>query len=131
MLNRDAILKAQDLRRELVAVPEWGGEVYVRSFTALEREEVEMRSMAMVDIATGSIKDARQMAGLKAWIVARTVVDSDGRRIFTDADMDGLQGKAAAVISRLADKATELSRLSVEDAEKNSVSSQSDNSGTN
>jgi len=130
MLNRDAILKAQDLRRELVDVPEWGGEVYVRSFTALEREEVEMRSMQMVDIATGQIKDARQMAGLKAWIVSRTVVDSDGRRIFTDADTDGLQGKAAEVIGRLADKATELSRLSVEDAEKNFGSRQSDNSGT-
>ena len=130
MLNRDAILKAQDLRRELVDVPEWGGEVYVRSFTALEREEVEMRSMQMVDIATGSIKDARQMAGLKAWIVARTVVDSDGQRIFSDADMDGLQGKNAGVISRLADVASRLSELGVEEAEKNSGSRQNDNSGT-
>lgn len=130
MLNRDAILKAQDLRRELVDVPEWGGEVYVRGFTALEKEEVEMRSMQMVDIATGQIKDARQMAGLKAWIVARCVVDSDGVRIFTDADMDGLQGKNAEVISRLADVAGRLSALGVEEAEKNSVSRQNGNSGT-
>lgn len=130
MLNRDQILKAQDLRRELVSVPEWGGDVYVRSFTALEREEVEMRSMQMVDVATGQIKDARQMAGLKAWIVSRCVVDSDGRRILTDGDVDGLQGKAAQVIGRLADVASRLSALSVEDAEKNSGSRQSDNSGT-
>ena len=69
MLNRDAILKAQDLKREIVDVPEWGGEVYVRGFTALEKEEVEIRSMSMVDIATGQIRDARQLAGLKAWMV--------------------------------------------------------------
>lgn len=133
MLSRDAILKAQDLRRELMDVPEWGGELYVRGFTALEKEEVEMRSMQMVDIATGQIKDARQMAGLKAWIVARCTVDSDGTRIFTDADMDGLQGKNAEVISRLADVAGRLSKLSVDDveeAEKNSVSRQNGNSGT-
>lgn len=119
MLNRDAILSAQDLRRELVTVPEWGGDVYVRGFTAAEREEVEMRSMQMVDVATGQIKDARQMAGLKAWIVARCVVDSDNVRIFSDSDIEALQGKNAEVIGRLADKAGELSSLDVEEAEKN------------
>lgn len=127
------ILKVQDIQRELVDVAEWGGEVYVRGFTALEKEEVEIRSMQMVDIATGQIKDARQMAGLKSWIVARCVVDSDGKRIFTDSDVDGLAGKNAGVIGRLADVASRLSNLGgdVDDAEKNSVSSQSDNSGTN
>ncbi len=131
MLSREKILTAQDLKREIVDVPEWGGEVYVRGFTALEKEEVEMRSMAMVDIATGQIRDARQLAGLKAWIVARCTVDSDGVRIFSDADMDGLQGKNAEVISRLADVAGRLSSLGVEEAEKNSVSRQNGNSGTN
>ncbi len=132
MLNRDAILKAQDLKREIVDVPEWGGEVYVRGFTALEKEEVEIRSMSMVDVATGQIRDARQLAGLKAWIVARCVVDSDGVRIFLDADMDGLQGKNAEVIARLADTAGRLSALGadVEQAEKNFVSRQNGNFGT-
>lgn len=118
MLSRDQILTVQDLRRELVEVPEWNGEVYVRGFTALEREEVEMRSMAMIDIATGTIKDARQMAGLKAWIVARTVVDSDGGRIFSDTDIDGLQGKNALVINRLADITSRLSSLDPGETEK-------------
>lgn len=130
MLSRETILAAQDLRRELVDVPEWGGEVYVRGFTALEKEEVEIRSMQMVDIASGQIRDARQLAGLKAWIVARCVVDSDGRRVFTDADMDGLQGKNAEVISRLADVAGRLSHLDVEETEKNFESRQNGNSGT-
>lgn len=132
MLSRDTILKAQDLKREIVDVPEWGGEVYVRGFTALEKEEVEIRSMSMVDITTGEIRDARQLAGLKAWIVARCVVDSDGVRVFTDGDMDGLQGKNAEVIARLADTAGRLSALGadVEQAEKNSVSRQNGNSGT-
>lgn len=118
MLSRNQILTVQDLRRELVVVPEWDGTVYVRGFTALEREEVEMRSMAMIDIATGTIKDARQMAGLKAWIVARTVVDSDGQRVFSDADIDGLQGKNALVINRLADITGRLSSLDVGETEK-------------
>lgn len=130
MLSRETILSAQDIHREIVTVPEWGGDVYVRGFTALEKEEVEIRSMQMVDIATGQIRDARQLAGLKAWIVARCVVDSDGRRIFSDADIDGLQGKNAEVIGHLADVAGRLSRLDVEQAEKNSGSRQNGYSGT-
>lgn len=133
MLNREMILKAQDLGRELVNVPEWGGEVYVRGFTAWEKEEVEMRSLAMVDVATGQIKDASQMAGLRVWIVARCVVDSDGNRIFTDADMEALQEKNEDAIRRLAEMPAEMSKIknkTVEEAEKNSVSRQNGNSGT-
>ena len=42
-LDRDAIL-AQPvvLPRELVDVPEWGGDVWVRMLTASERDQLEM-----------------------------------------------------------------------------------------
>ena len=127
------MLQARSMRRLLVEIPEWDGEVYVREFTSVEKEEVAIRGMEIVDVATGTIKDARKMAGLKVWIVSRTVVDSDGLRIFEDGDTEALAEKSARVIERLADVATDLSNAvdDVEEAEKNSVSSQSDNSGTN
>ena len=40
-LNREAILAAEDLPRELVEVPEWGGAVYVRALTGAERDQFE------------------------------------------------------------------------------------------
>jgi len=127
------MLQARSMRRLLVEIPEWDGEVYVREFTSVEKEEVAIRGMEIVDVATGTIKDARKMAGLKVWIVSRTVVDSDGNRIFEDGDTEALAEKSARVIERLADVATDLSNAvdDVEEAEKNSVSSQSDNSGSN
>lgn len=133
MLSRNKMLQARNMRRLLVGIPEWGGEVYVREFTSVEKEEVAIRGMEIVDVATGTIKDARKMAGLKVWIVSRTVVDSDGDRIFEDGDTEALAEKSARVIERLADVATDLSNAvdDVEEAEKNSVSSQSDNSGSN
>jgi hypothetical protein len=40
-LTRDSILNAKDLKKELVKVPEWGGEVYVRCMTGSERDAFE------------------------------------------------------------------------------------------
>ncbi len=34
ILSKEAILSADDLPREIVSVPEWGGQVYVRTMTA-------------------------------------------------------------------------------------------------
>lgn len=133
MLSKDAILRAQDIGRELVEVPEWGGSVYVRGFTASEKAEFEMRGMEIVDVTTGMLKDPRQMTGLRAWIVARTVVDSDGKRLFADDDIESIGEKNAAIIERLQDVAIRLSGMGrdVEELEKNSGSSQSADSGTN
>ena len=41
ILNKAAILAAEDLKTETVAVPEWGGEVRVRTLTGTERDAFE------------------------------------------------------------------------------------------
>ena len=41
MLTKEAILAADDLPREKVDVPEWGGEVYVRALTGAQMQPVE------------------------------------------------------------------------------------------
>jgi len=132
MLSREKLLRPDAKRRVLVVIPEWGGEVYVREFTMEEKEEVAIRSLEIVDSATGNIAHPRKMSGLKSWIVARTVIDSDGKRLFDDGDMELLAEKSSRVIERLADTATELSdaNSSVEEAEKKFGSSQSKDSGT-
>jgi hypothetical protein len=38
ILNREAILGAVDLKKELVKVPEWGGEVYISMMTGEARD---------------------------------------------------------------------------------------------
>ena len=41
MLNREAILSSVDLPKELVSVPEWGGDLYVRTLNGTERDAFE------------------------------------------------------------------------------------------
>ena len=38
ILSKDAILAADDLPRETVHVPEWGGDVYVRTMSGTDRD---------------------------------------------------------------------------------------------
>lgn len=122
-LNREAILAAEDLPRELVEVPEWGGAVYVRALTGAERDQFE------ASIVEQRGRDMRMnMRNIRAKLVALTVVDEDGQRIFTDDDVAALGGKSAAALDRLFAVAQRLSGLSKEDVEelaKNSESVQS------
>lgn len=123
VLNREAILAAEDLPRELVEVPEWGGAVYVRALTGAERDQFE------ASIVEQRGRDVRMnMRNIRAKLVALTVVDEDGQRIFTDDDVAALGGKSAAALDRLFAVAQRLSGLSKEDVEelaKNSESGQS------
>ena len=41
VLTREQILKADDMTTERVPVPEWGGEVLVKSLTGRQRDEFE------------------------------------------------------------------------------------------
>lgn len=116
ILKREQILSADDLKRESVSVPEWGGEVLVRTMTGAERDAFEA--------AIGGGK-ARQVntANIRARLVALTVVDEAGARLFADGDMEALGRKSAAALDRCFSVAMRLNGLSakdVEELEKNS-----------
>lgn len=125
VLTRDAILQTQDIKRELVHVPEWGGDVYVQMMTARDREAFEQ------DIQADD--DNPGMDNVRAKMVARTVTDESGNRLFTEADVETLGGKSAAALGRLFDVAIRINAVSkadVEDLAKNSSTGQSDSSST-
>ena len=113
LLGRDAILATDDLPRELVAVPEWGGEVYVRCMTAAERDDWEA-SVVQLD----GTKTTANLANLRAKLVARTVCDEAGARLFSDADVSVLGAKSAAAMDRLYSVAARLSKISKSDEEE-------------
>ena len=46
ILSKDAILAADDLPRETVHVPEWGGDVYVRTMSGTDRDAFETSLIA-------------------------------------------------------------------------------------
>ena len=110
LLTRDLILAAEDLPREKVEVPEWGGEVWVRAMTAAERDRLEE---AVLD---------GKAASVRALVAAMCMVDERGERLFGDQDVEALARKNAQALDRVFQVARRLSRMresDVEDAEKN------------
>jgi len=116
MLTRDQILSADDLKRETVAVPEWGGDVIVRTMTGTERDAFEASLQ-------GGKGGKLNLANIRARLVSRTAVDDAGARLFTEADIEAVGGKSAAALDRcfaVAQRLNGLSAKDVEDLGKNS-----------
>lgn len=109
------IVAADDLDRELVHVPEWGGAVWVYALNGRERGQY-MQAVVDVDKNTGKASPVIGKAELV--LVALSVKDDDGRRLFPDGDgMAQLAGKSARVIARLHAVANRLSGLAVDSVE--------------
>lgn len=113
VLTRDAILRADDLPRELVDVPEWGGEVYVRSLTGAERDRFEA---SMIE-QRGKSQHVN-MANIRAKLASLTICDENGARLFGDEDVKALAGKSAAALNRVFDAARKLSGLADDDVKE-------------
>lgn len=121
---REQILAAKDLAREQVEVPAWGlsEPVYVREMTGAERDAFE----AFLIDNRGPDEKAN-LRGVRARLVALTLVDKDGNRIFSDADIDAVGGKGAKSLEPIVEKAMALNALRQKDVEalaKNSETAQ-------
>ena len=112
LLNKNQILKAEDLTTETVKVPEWGGEVNVRTMTGTERDKFET---SLIDSKGKDI--SRNTANLRAKLLALCIVDKDGKRIFNDKEVDDLGGKSAKALDRLFGVAQKLNGIGEEDVE--------------
>ena len=113
LLTREAILQADDLPRELVEVPEWGGALYVRALTGAERDAFEQSI-----VETRGKNTRMNLRNIRARLVALTVVDEDGNRLFSDDDVEALGRKSAAALNRVFEVAQRLSGLRPEDVEE-------------
>ena len=107
-LSRDAILEAPDLAIVEVEVPEWGGTVRVRSLSGAERDAFEA-SCTKERKDGGRDFDPRNV---RAKLVALTLVDENGLRMFQQDDVKAIGRKNAKALERIFDAATELNGLS-------------------
>lgn len=114
LLTREAIVQAQDLKSEDVAVPEWGGSVRVRMLTGTERDALG-RSMFGAD-------GKPSMAGYDVKLVARCMIGEDGLPLFGPDEVEQLGTKSAAALTRVyevAERINSMSSASVEAAQGN------------
>jgi len=108
-LSKDDILKQTNLPAEQVTVPEWGGEVRIRVMSGTERDAFE---------ASVSGNNGRtNLTNIRARLVAMTVVDDVGERLFTDAEAVDLGRTSSIALCRVFEAAQHLNGLTQQDVE--------------
>lgn len=110
-LSADQILNVDDLKREVVPVPEWKGKVMVRGATALERDDYD-NDLFVTDTKGEKTVTTPNLANAKARLVVKCIIDpKTGQRLFPDTKAGELGRKSAGVINRLFQKIQTLSGL--------------------
>ena len=99
ILTRAQIKAAEDLRAEIVDVPEWGGEVRIRtlSFAA----------------ANSMFKEEVKDFDPRLRLIAACMVDDDGAQIFSEQDLGELGSRNAEVIARIWKKCVEINGMTL------------------
>lgn len=89
-LNKAAILKAKDTKVSApIKVPEWGGDVCVKTLSGTERDAFE------------DAYSQNKMKQFRCRFLVLTLSDEAGERLFGDGDIDELGKKSSVVINRL------------------------------
>lgn len=93
-LSKKAILAANDTKlKGPVNVPEWGGDVYFRTISGLERDQFE------------DAYSEQKMKAFRARFLVLALADDSGERLFEDKEVEALGKKSSVVINRLFDEA--------------------------
>lgn len=98
LLSATEILAAEDIKRELVHVPEWGGSVWVYGLSGAEKDAYDMEIIRL----QREMADKKQVrANVRAFMVMLACRDEQGRPIFTQQDLIRLGKKSAKALERL------------------------------
>lgn len=120
LLSKDAILAAEDLKTEVVEVPEWGGAVTVRSMTGVDRDAFESSiNRIEKDANTGQDKQVRDLENFRARLCAATMVNAKGLLLFPNPeDVVKLGKKNSRALDRVMKVAQRLNGIGAEDVEQ-------------
>lgn len=112
-ISREQFLSQKALRTRDIEIPEWGGLVRVKALSGAERDLIEQKQFDQKG------KSPRvNVAGFRARLVVFGVVDPDGKRIFTEADIPAINEMDGGVIDRIATAVSELSGYTPAEVER-------------
>jgi hypothetical protein len=117
LLSKEAILAADDLPREVVSVPEWGGVVHVRTMTGTDRDAFEASLINRESGESGPFSKDQRMHNVRARLVALTLCDESGERLFLDGEIDALGRKSARALDRVFAVAQRLNGIGTDEAQ--------------
>lgn len=100
LINRDEIIRTNDSKPIEVEVPEWGGKVLIGAVSGENRERWEKEA-----------KKEPQPNHIRALMVAFSIVDQQGKLIFTEKDVEFLNKKNWKALDRIYDAAIEYNLI--------------------
>jgi len=124
-LSRKDILEVNDLTTRVVPIPEWKGDVIIKMMTGTERDQFED------SLFEGRGKDRKSnYKNLRAKLLSMCLVGEDGKRLFSDKDIESLGGKSAKALDRLYTIATEINGIGAKEEEALTKNSESEGNDT-
>lgn len=113
LLGAADILAADDITTERLSVPEWGGDVIVKTLNGHDRDKFE------TDMMEGRGNNRRMnLANFRSRLVALSLVDEKGEKLFAPQQVDQLGKKSAAALQRVYNVAARLSGFSDDEVEQ-------------
>ena len=107
-LSKEQILAAKDFTSEIVKVPEWGGDVHIRTMSGADRDAYHL-AMQEEKAAVGKFESL---------LLALTLADENGALLFTLAEVETLCAKSAAVLDKLAKESLRINGMTTEAKEE-------------
>lgn len=109
MLSKEEIVDAKDIESEVVAVPEWDGEVNVQGLTLAEKDSW---TESLLSDGEASV------TGATALLCALCIRDENGVRLFSSDEIGLLDEKSAKALDRIFQVAQRLSGIGPEEIEE-------------
>ncbi len=117
-LTKEMILAAADCKSVDVEVPEWEGTVTILEMNGVQRGKYEEQLSASAIQEDGTTKV--RLATMRRVLLPMVLADCETHALlFTEEDVDALEAKNGAVLSRLFEKAVHINALLPEKIEKN------------
>lgn len=113
VLDKDTILNATDQKLTEFEVPEWGGTVYIKIMSGIDRDNFEL---SLYSDAGKTKKE--NLRNLRSRLLVKVLVDENGKRLFKDNDATDLGHKSSVVLDKLYAAARTINGLSKEDVDE-------------
>jgi hypothetical protein len=125
LLSKEDILNSDDMRYCYLAVPEWKGNVKLRTLTAQEKDDFELACLEEKKVGKKTTH-AVNLRNIRAKLVAMCVCDEKGCRVFDDNDIMALGLKNGKAVDRVYERARDLNGMSEDEIESLAKNSESD-----
>lgn len=106
ILDRAKILAAHDFKIKAITVPEWGGDLNLRTFDGATRARLLQPE-----------KDGTMPADWMERVIVAAACDPGGHALFSEKDIEALGKKSAAVLERVFTEAVALNGLTADAVE--------------